>query len=99
MAMERSVSRFSVVATALFMALLQACSRGDEPAYAKAPNGGGPRIAVIDIPAEPYKPVAVVNGVRLAGTVLFTGTRLADSAATPTRDQNVCGTSVTVPTL
>ena len=81
------------------MVIVQACSRGEEPAYAKAPNGGGPRISVIDVPSEPYKPVAVVNGVRLAGRVLFTGTRLADSTATPTRDQNVCGASITVPTL
>lgn len=99
MAMERSGSRFPLVAAALLIVIVQACSSGDEPAYAKAPNGGGPRIAVIDVPAEPYKPVPVTNGVRLAGRVLFTGTRLADSAATPTRDQNVCGASVMVPTL
>lgn len=99
MAMERSLSRFPLLAAALFIVIGQACSRGDEPAYAKAPNGGGPRIAVIDVPADPYKPVVVANGVRLAGKVLFTGTRLADSTAIPTRDQNVCGTSVMVPTL
>lgn len=95
------LSRPPLVAFAAFVLLLasQACSRGDEPAYAKAPNGGGPRIAVIDVPAEPYKPVAVVNGVKLAGTVLFTGTRLADSTATPARDQSVCGASVTIPTM
>lgn len=94
-------SRPPLVAFAASVLLLasQACSRGDEPAYAKAPNGGGPRITVIDVPAEPYKPVAVVNGVRLVGTVLFTGTRLADSIATPARDQSVCGASVTVPTM
>lgn len=99
MALERSVSRLSPVAAALFALTLQACSRGEEPAYAKAPNGGEPRIAVIDVPAEPYKPVPVANGVRLAGRALFAGTRLADSVATPARDQSVCGTSVTVPTL
>src|SRR5687768_10630150 len=99
MALQRPVSRSFQLAVALFALALQACSRGEEPAYAKAPNGGGPRIAVIDVPAEPYKPVAVANGVKLAGRVLFTGTRLADSTATPARDQSVCGASVTVPTL
>ena len=99
MAIERSVTRFSAVAAALFLLALQACSRGDEPAYAKSPNGSGPRTTVIAAPTEPYRPVVVANAVRLSGTVLFTGTRLQDSTATPPRDQNVCGAAITVPTL
>lgn len=99
MAIELSRPRL----TALLMSILalgsQACSQGDEPAYAKSPNGSGPRIKVIDVPSEPYRPVAVTNGVRLAGAVLFTGTRPPDSTVTPSRDQNVCGASIRLPTL
>lgn len=51
------------------------------------------------MPSEPYRTVAVTNGVRLSGTVLFTGAALPDSTATPVRDQNVCGTAVHVPTV
>lgn len=75
------------------------CSRDDEPAYAKSPNGNGPRITVIAPPTEPYRPAAVVNGVPLRGAVLFTGTRPDDSTVTPGRDQNVCGATIHVPTL
>lgn len=56
-------------------------------------------MTVIAVPTEPYSPAVVANPVRLSGMVLFTGTRPPDSTATPTRDQNVCGTTVTVPTL
>lgn len=90
--------RFAAL-TSLLVLGLSGCSRDDGPAYAKSPNGSGPRITVIGVPTEPYRPIAVTNGVRLNGTVLFTGTRPADSTATPARDQNVCGTAITVPTL
>src|SRR5688500_15597034 len=99
MPIERSVSSFSGLAAALFALTLLACSRGEEPAYAKSPNGSGPRTTVIAVPTEPYRPVVVANAVRLSGTVLFSGTRLPDSTATPPRDQNVCGATITVPTL
>jgi hypothetical protein len=98
MAIEWSMPRFAAL-TCLVVLGLAGCSRDDEPAYAKSPNGSGPRITVIGVPTEPYRPIAVTNGVRLSGTVLFTGTRPADSTAIPARDQNVCGASVTVPTL
>lgn len=90
--------RFAAL-TSLLVLGLSGCSRDDEPAYAKSPNGGGPRVTVIGVPTEAYRPIAVANGVRLNGTVLFTGTRPADSTATPASDQNVCGAAVTVPTL
>ncbi|HUR91809.1 MAG TPA: hypothetical protein VMY38_03970 [Gemmatimonadaceae bacterium] len=100
MAIERSVHRFYPLATAFFVLTAGACSRGEEPAYAKTPaNGSSPRVTVIPAPSEPYRPVAVTNPVRLSGMVLFTGARPQDSTATPARDQNVCGATVTVPTL
>jgi len=43
--------------------------------------------------------MAVANGVRLAGTVLYNGPRLQDSTVTPGRDQNVCGVSIHRSTL
>lgn len=98
MANEWSVPRFAALVSLLALGLT-GCSRDDEPAYAKSPNGSGPRITVIGVPSEPYRPITVANGVRLNGTVLYTGTRLADSTATPARDQNVCGAAITVPTL
>ncbi len=85
--------------TSLLLLGLAGCSGDDEPAYAKSPNGSGPRVTVIGVPTEPYRPIAVTNGVRLNGTVLFTGTRPADSTATPARDQNVCGAAINVLTL
>src|SRR5687768_16057666 len=99
MAIELSRPRLTAFLISILALASQACSQGDEPAYAKSPNGSGPRITVIGVPSEPYRPVAVTNGVRLAGTVLFTGTRPQDSTATPARDQNVCGTSIRIPTL
>ena len=92
--------RFYAVATAFLVLASGACSRGEEPAYAKSPaNGSSPRATIIPVPAQPYQPAAVANPVRLTGRVLFTGTRAPDSTATPTRDQNVCGASITVPTM
>lgn len=91
--------RLAALGVPVLALILSGCSRDDGPAYAKSPNGSGPRITVIDVPADPYRPVAVTNGVRLNGTVLFTGTPPADSTAIPARDQNVCGTAITVPTL
>jgi hypothetical protein len=98
MAIEWSMPRFAAL-TSLLLLGLAGCSGDDEPAYAKSPNGSGPRVTVIGVPTEPYRPIAVTNGVRLNGTVLFTGTRPADSTATPARDQNVCGAAINVPTL
>lgn len=99
MAIELSRPRLAAFAVSALVLTSQACSRGEEPAYAKSPNGSGPRITVIEVPAEPYRPIAVTNGVRLAGTVLFTGTRPQDSTVTPGRDQNVCGATIRLPTL
>lgn len=90
---------FAVFAVSVLVVASSGCSRGEEPAYAKTPNGGGPRITVIEVPTEPYRPTAVANGVRLTGTVLFTGTRPQDSTVTPVRDQNVCDATIHLPTL
>lgn len=98
MKIEWHMPRFAVL-TCLLVLGLSGCSRDDEPAYAKSPGVGGPRVTVIAVPDEPYRPGAVANGVRLNGTVLFTGTRPDDSTATPARDQNVCGASINVSTL
>lgn len=97
MAIEIPLPRF--VACAMAVVALSACSRGEEPAYAKSPGNGGPRVTVIQVPTEPYRPVAVTGGVRLAGTVMYTGAGLPDSVVTTPRDVNVCGTSIRVPTL
>lgn len=75
------------------------CSRGDDPAYAKSANGSGPRATVIEVPSQPYQAVSVSGGATLAGVVSYTGAPLADSIATPARDQAVCGETVTVRTL
>jgi hypothetical protein len=99
MAIEHSSPRLAALALCGLSLVFGGCSRGEEPAYANTPNGGGPRITVIEVPGEPYRPVAVTNGVRLGGKVLFTGTKPADSTAMPSSDQNVCGTSIHVPTL
>lgn len=99
MAIDLSRPRSAALAVLVLGLTMHACSRGEEPAYAKSPNGSGPRITVIEAPAEPYRPVAVPNGVRLAGKVLFTGTRPQDSTVTPARDQNVCGAEINLPTL
>ena len=90
---------FAVFAVSVLVVASSGCSRGEEPAYAKTPNGGGPRITVIEVPTELYRPTAVANGVRLTGTVLFTGTRPQDSTVTPVRDQNVCDATIHLPTL
>ncbi|MGI8618190.1 MAG: hypothetical protein ACR2L6_03760 [Gemmatimonadaceae bacterium] len=99
MAIELSRPRVAAFFVSVLVLASQACARGEEPAYAKSPNGSGPRITVIEVPAEPYRSVLVTSGVRLAGTVLFTGARPQDSTVTPARDQNVCGASIHLPTL
>jgi hypothetical protein len=99
MAIESSMLRLAALGMSVLALIASGCSRDDEPAYAKSPNGNGPRITVIGVPSEPYRPAAVVNGVRLGGTVLFTGTRPDDSTVTPGRDPNVCGATIHVPTL
>lgn len=97
MATVISLPRLAVGAASLLA--LYSCSRGDEPAYAKSPSAGGPRITVIGVPTEPYRPVVVSNGVRLAGQVLFTGRPIPDSVVTAPRDERVCGNAIRVPTL
>ncbi len=99
MAIECSGPRFAALAVSLLALNLAGCSRDDGPAYAKSPNGSVPRITVIGVPSEPYRPAAVVNGARLGGRVLFTGTRPEDSTVTSGRDPNVCGATIHVPTL
>lgn len=99
MAIEISQPRLAVLALSVFALVLSGCSRGEDPAYAKSPGGGGPRVTIIEVPSEPYQPVAVANGVRLAGRVLFTGTPPQDSAVTPGRDHAVCGETIPLPTL
>lgn len=99
MAIQLSRPRLAAFVASAFVLILSGCSRGEEAAYAKSANGGGPRVTVIGVPTEPYRPIAVTNGVRLAGRVLFTGTRPQDSTVTPGRDQNVCGESIRIPTL
>lgn len=98
MPIERFLPRLAALASLLALGPA-GCSGDDEPAYAKSPNASGPRVTVIGVPTEPYRPIAVTNGVRLTGTVLFTGTPPADSTATPARDQSVCGAAISVPTL
>jgi len=90
--------RFAALAAG-FLLGLSGCSRDDGPAYAKSPNGSAPRVTIIGVPSEPYRPTAVAKGVRLSGTVLFTGTRPADSTVTPAGDGNVCGATIPVSTL
>ncbi len=97
--MPRVAAIATVVVTGLALILSYGCSRGEEPAYAKSPNSDAPRLAVIDVPSEPYRPVVVANGVRLAGTVFFTGSPPGYSAVIPARDQPGCGTSITLPAL
>jgi len=99
MPIDSNMPRVAALVTVFAALTLNGCSRGEEPAYAKSPNAVGPRLTVIGVPSEPYQPVAVANGVRLAGTVLFVGTRPPDSAVTPGRDQNVCGAAINLPTL
>ena len=99
MAIDSSRPRLAALAALVLALTSYGCSQGEEPAYAKTPNAGGPRATIIAVPAEPYRPIAVANGVRLGGTVLYTGAHLPDSTATPGRDQNVCGTAIRVPTL
>lgn len=99
MAIECFRPRFAAFAALVLGLGIYGCSQGEEPAYAKTPNTTGPRATIIAVPTEPYRPMAVANGVRLAGTVLYTGPRLQDSMVTPGRDQIVCGAAIVVPTL
>lgn len=99
MAIESFMLRYAALGMSVLALFSYGCSRGDEAAYAKSPNGGGPRTTVIAVPTDPYRPVAVTNGVRLAGVVLFTGTPRPDSTVVPGRDQNVCGATIPVPVL
>lgn len=99
MAIERSLLRIAAPVLSAVALSLSACSRGDEPAYAKSSNGGAPRISVIGVPSEPYRPVVVTNGARLSGVVQFTGAPRADSVVTTGRDPRVCDATMRIPAL
>lgn len=93
---------------ALLLALLAACSGGGRRAGgdtgAGAGDGSGRRahahpVVIPSDPAPAYQAVHVADGGTVSGTVHFTGTLPADTVVHPTRDQDVCGTSLTDHTI
>ncbi|MBA3341320.1 MAG: hypothetical protein H0T48_05745 [Gemmatimonadaceae bacterium] len=79
---------------------LSGCS-GEKKASAAQPaavkeGSVAPRAAAVSALASPYRPITVVGGSRLTGTVDFDGVIPPDSVIRPTADQPGCGQTVTV---
>lgn len=84
----------------LTVSALSGCS-GEKKASAAQPAAAkegsvAPRAAVVTAPASPYRPVVVIGGSRLTGTVDFDGAIPPDSIIHPTAEQPGCGQTVTM---
>jgi hypothetical protein len=77
---------------------LAACSQSDDAAAAtgRPARGSGPRAAsIIAASRSPYRPTTVANGGSVRGVVELDGDAPRDTTVRPTRDEAVCGTSLT----
>ncbi len=86
------------MAVICIIALGSACS-SDKPASAAQPRekkegSVPPRTPVVTTPAQPYRPVNVVAGGKITGTVEFDGVFPSDSAIQLSANQAGCGQSV-----
>lgn len=99
--MKSNYRMVSGVAGALLLSsfVLAACS-ADRKANAAQPaeekeGSVPPRPAVVSAPAQAYRAVQVVGGVRLTGTIDFDGVIPRDSTITLSADQPGCGPTIT----
>jgi len=81
------------------VSILGSCS-GEKKASAAQPRAARegdvpPRQSVVDVPAQPYRPVAVSEGGRITGTIDFDGPLPRDSVIQLAADQPGCGQSIT----
>jgi hypothetical protein len=99
-AVRAALAPRSAALAPLLAALLAvaACSHSDDAAAAtERPRGGSAAgvASIITAPRSPYRPTAVTNGGSIQGVVELDGDAPRDTTVQPTRDEAVCGATLT----